>query len=803
MFKLIKRFWPYLFILTLTAIFFRPLLHKLVPIPFDGLAGAYFPWLDDKWGYAVGVPVKNISVTDVFSQLYPWRLLSLDFLKSGQLPLWNPYSFSGVPHLANWQSAPFYPLNLLMFLFGNLWGYTAIIVSQILLGLTFFYLYLKQLKLSSTNSLIGAVIFAFSGFMTTYLEYATAGQIFLWLPLLLLALEKYFSTHKPLYLLSIPILLFFVFTGGFFQPAFYVSLLAFTYFLAKVFTTSKHKLSDLILGFSAFALGVGLSALQFLPVLELLSLSIRNLDHNITQYQYGLLPLKHLLTLIAPDFYGNPSTNNYWGVFQYQEAAGYFGLISFGVIISSLFHQPKSFHLRFFLFFFFSSLLLAFNNPLSRLVYQLKIPFISTGYASRWYLVTGVSTAVIVPFSLQQFKTSWRYRYAAFISFLLVFIALIYIFITKRIFPQSLILAQDPVFSELNIAFRNLLLPTMLAFAFFISTLIFKNKKLLSLIFLLLITFDLFRFSTKFTPFAPVRLSSTDMPVFNYLKQNAGYYRIEKESGPLLPSNTWLYPRLYSPSGYDPLLPLKYASFYRVYNAPPPDHQITKTDLTDGSFTRYLELTNYNSPILDLAGVKYLLALKKSEGRILPEGTELHHLIDTDRFQKVFESGSTVVLENKNVLPRVKLYDSVQIESDDYQAMADLANNFDFRHQIILNQSPTSDQLQLTDSDQAEIISYQADSVTISSSTSHSTILFLSDTNYPGWQVTIDSQPATLLTAFGIYRAVQLPPGQHQVEFSYQPASFRFGLYLSLTSLAILLTSALYFLSKNHEKTKH
>jgi hypothetical protein len=58
------------------------------------------------------------------------------------------------------------------------------------------YLYLRKISLGKLGSFLGATTFAFGGFMTTYLEYATAGQIFLWLPLLLWTWEKFFETYE-------------------------------------------------------------------------------------------------------------------------------------------------------------------------------------------------------------------------------------------------------------------------------------------------------------------------------------------------------------------------------------------------------------------------------------------------------------------------------------------------------------------------------------------------------------------------------------------------------------------------------
>ncbi|MCX6705475.1 MAG: hypothetical protein NT162_04045 [Candidatus Woesebacteria bacterium] len=173
-------------------VLFAPMLRGLVPLPTDALAGAYYPWAGQFWGFVAGIPYKNISLTDVFSQLFPWRSLAIDLIKQAVPPLWNPYSFSGYPLLANWQSAPFYPLNLLMFIFGNTHGYGIMVFLQPILAASFMYIFLRQLKLSRVAAGLGGLVSAYSGFVMVYLEYATIGQIMIWLPLILYIFYKYF-----------------------------------------------------------------------------------------------------------------------------------------------------------------------------------------------------------------------------------------------------------------------------------------------------------------------------------------------------------------------------------------------------------------------------------------------------------------------------------------------------------------------------------------------------------------------------------------------------------------------------------
>ena len=50
---------------------------------------------------------------DLLMQYLPWRVFGFGELARGNLPLWNPHIFSGRPFLADFQSALFYPPNLL------------------------------------------------------------------------------------------------------------------------------------------------------------------------------------------------------------------------------------------------------------------------------------------------------------------------------------------------------------------------------------------------------------------------------------------------------------------------------------------------------------------------------------------------------------------------------------------------------------------------------------------------------------------------------------------------------------------
>jgi hypothetical protein len=65
------------------------------------------------------------------------------------------------------------------------------------------------------------------------------------------------------------------------------------------------------------------------------------------------------------------------------------------------------------------------------------------------------------------------------------------------------------------------------------------------------------------------------------------------------------------------------------------------------------------------------------------------------------------------------------------------------------------------------------------------------DSYDPSWQVEVDGEPATLLRANGLYRAVRLAPGDHEVRFTYRPVAFYAGLVVTLATAAALVTACL------------
>ncbi len=66
-------------------------------------------------------------------------------------------------------------------------------------------------------------------------------------------------------------------------------------------------------------------------------------------------------------------------------------------------------------------------------------------------------------------------------------------------------------------------------------------------------------------------------------------------------------------------------------------------------------------------------------------------------------------------------------------------------------------------------------------------IVVLADVYYPGWKLTIDGKPAVIHRVNRLMRGAFVGKGKHTLVYTYDPASFRLGLWISAAGLAVLV----------------
>ncbi|MCC6408286.1 MAG: hypothetical protein IT453_14070 [Planctomycetes bacterium] len=84
---------------------------------------------------------------------------------------------------------------------------------------------------------------------------------------------------------------------------------------------------------------------------------------------------------------------------------------------------------------------------------------------------------------------------------------------------------------------------------------------------------------------------------------------------------------------------------------------------------------------------------------------------------------------------------------------------------------------------------WKNDSVRVLAELDGAGLLVLTEQHYPGWTVEVDGTPRELLLVDGIFRGVELEPGEHEVVFRYEPTHWRYA--LGLAAVAAIVAAAL------------
>ena len=127
---------------------------------------------------------------DDLTQNFPLRVLAGHEIRSGQLPLYDPYIWSGAPLLGGWNAGAAYPLTLLFAVAPPAAAWTLnMIATWAVAGLGMFA-FLRALRLACLPGLLGALSFAFAGAMSAQVAHFGLVAGMSWVPVQLLCVLR-------------------------------------------------------------------------------------------------------------------------------------------------------------------------------------------------------------------------------------------------------------------------------------------------------------------------------------------------------------------------------------------------------------------------------------------------------------------------------------------------------------------------------------------------------------------------------------------------------------------------------------
>lgn len=743
--NLIHRFWAITFIVVVWLIFSSPYLFKgFVPYPSKYQVTFFHPWshYEKWWG-----PVKNNAMPDIITQIYPWKRFTIDSLRSGHLPHWNPYNFAGNPHVGNFQAAVFSPFNLLYFLIPFIDAWSINVLLQPLFAGLFTYLFLKSLKKSHTAASIGSIVFMFSGFIVVWMGYGTLSIAIAYLPLVLYGTEKGFSEKKIRFFSLITAGIFLSFFSGHIQTSLYLIIFTILYFIFKFFSERDRKYILYPLGF--FFFGIIISLVQLYPTILLFLQSAR----SKSLFTGGGIPFYYLTTIIAPDFYGNPVTRNDW-LGNYAEWAGFVGIIPLTLAFIGIWLKFKDRYVAFFSMSAFIALILAIDTPVHDLLVFTRIPILATSIPSRIISLFSFSIAVLSACGWDELQNiisnrTLRKSAAPFLSVFLIMFIIWIVLLTNKFLPPD----------KEALSVKNFILPTIL----FMSTLAtvwvskllpYKFQKLLTVFVVALLCFDSLRFAIKWMPFDDRKLVYPDVLVIDEIKKQIGYGRVFGNIG----AEVTAYYGISSIEGYDPLYIERYGEFLRFAST----GRFSQAERSIARLDRKSPLTD---KALDLLGVNIIYNpiadTHTSWAYPVWENNKRHTLLYyDDKFQ---------LFRNNEALSRARLYYDYEVITEKEKILSRIfQKEFDIRKKIILEEN-LSTEIPKTLNPRGSVLikKYSSDSIDLDIFSSQEALLFLSDNYYPSWKAYINGKETRVYRANYTFRAILIPKGDSRVRFSY------------------------------------
>ena len=737
---------------------------------------------------------------DLLTYFYPYKAYLSRLVGQGQLPLWNPLVFMGAPLLANIQAAVFYPLDLLFYLVPTADALRASVVIHVFLATTFTYLFGRaSLGLSPMAAWVAGAIFGLGGFVGARVGQVNQLHAAVWLPMLMLCLQKGAESRGPGFwrLAALGGLVFSAqLLAGHTQEVYYSgwALGVYALYLAVLSgLTGWERLRPFAVLASITIVGMMVSGIQLLPSLELALQSYRSggvpFGEAIT---FSVVP-NELLQALLPLYSYTP----------YVETTGYTGIIALSLLPAAVASRRRPPYKLLFGALALMALVLSLGaaTPIFGWLYRLAPGFDLFRAPGRWLFLYDFSIAMLAGIALDSIRRAseggdlrkWLRDYALGLGAMVGASVLFRWWLGGQ--------EQDLVFPAPRIVFMWGTMAS-LGMAASLITLAASRSRIAAGLMMALVLFDLYTASEPMEYNRPVdpSLYTAPRPIHAVLsgveharvlslagegytladegnlraelapsmtrEEMDGYLKYTRLKEIVAP-NVGMSVGLSSLDGYDGgLLPTRrYAELKRLLTQSK-DYRPDATIRTEATVAP-------SSQLLGALGVGYLIT-NSGTGKLDPGWQEMEG----------WASGPLRVLRNENVLPRAYVVHASEVATGDGQAL-EMLQWEDLRHLVVLEDQVEFRPPLWPGRDDVAITRDGPNEVEVAASLEQPGFLVLSDSYYPGWKAYVDGREAGLLRADFNVRAVQLEAGVHRVRFAFEPASFRFGLAISILGLLL------------------
>ena len=802
------------FILAINLVCFAPVLFGRTYSMVGAHMYAQYPWA----GMVTADPAvggRGYPQTDQAETFYPLSVYSTAAVRHGELPIWLPYTFGGLPVMELGMSGLLYPPRLLLALvLSPIRQHDMLLFTHLLLAGLGMYALLRCWNASRLGALFGAIVWGFNGHNAFWLIFEHAPIAAAWLPWMMLAATLAVQRRSLPWAVATGVTssmfvfsgyLHYVYLGGLMLAGWYGATTIWTAWgLAR---ERKYRLALFYLSLPvlSFIIAAILSASLWLPMFQVLAEAHRQPSSLLNQLNEGSSWLALLKGLVLPESAAGPA-----GRPPDFQSLGFAGLTALTLAVAAPFFRRSAPVLFGSIVGLFSLWIVRGVDPLFVLLRKF-LPFFNTFHAPEGYFLFCFAVATLAAFGLSAVSNRQRAAraplrlYATIGIMLLLSEALLFLdFIGVIRLKEVLYGLQEGFYLDYLLVLIFILSPLTARWV----RRVIREKNLdwnlksfwpaLGGLLVVMVALKLVAFIWLTNPMQPERREwlYPETPLVTALK----VLQKDRRILPLrkhLPSEAWSPPVLFSTvpavfglrsgSGYESLLPNYTASLWRTVE----NGGVPRNDVLAVGYRFNLNHDRVPIKLLEKVSVGLLVTPPNTE----PLDTAGNNLARDGTLTLVYGGTDGWIYEDARAVPRAFIVPRAVIVADEPSALRLLASKeFDPRNEVIVSEPesralagalPGAD-VTLALERQASITREGINEVEVHAVSSQPAWLVLNDSWAAGWKAFVDGEEQRVARVNYAFRGIIIPAGSHRVVFRYRPRLLLVGLSMSAGAFVLV-----------------
>jgi len=720
-------------------------------------------------------PGEILNFSDVIHVWYFFKYFTVQSIrKFGELPLWNPLIYSGVPLVGNPQSTFFYPPFLIFFFLPVQWAITLLFAAHMVFAGMGMYIFARKKQLPFVAALFAAAVFILNRKTVGHVFAGHLTQTCSWsyIPWLFICLEKLSARGNLKNIVLFSICVSMIFFCGQMQIFYYQMVIGLVYLLTLISGAKSNPAKTISVYLAGVFTAVALVCVSLLPVLETVFEFHRAGGTDYIFATSDSLKLSDFITLIYPNYFVTPAPGSNTDNLFFWEHAVYIGIAPLFLSLIS-YNTLRKKKLWFFLCLAVFSIMfsLGSNSPLFKIMY-LAVPGIKYFRCpARMYLFASFSAAILSGFALQYVMDNTKSISVKHLCRLMFIIGLIAVFFNEVSFFYSgkMIGGSTKVIAVIFLTWSVLLLRNRFSI----------GKTFFAVMIFAVTLFDLGSLAYPIIKSVALQNIFPNTKIYEHIINDRSIFRVFDNSG-AMPQYVGAQLNIQQVGGDEPVMLGRYLDYIdEMYVKQKSQEGI---EPTKSGFEQADLRLKFDWRYLNLLNAKYVYSFYP----IKHGNLQLVESFDMDQVNTDYLYGAYPELIKAPKMLQAKTY--LYLNHYCLQRAFAIPSESESIDEAVDSVLSNAEKRVMP----AKIIDYQPNKLSFEMNVPVKSYFIVSEIFYPGWKAYVNKKEVLIKPVKNLFRGLDLPPGENHIEFVYCPVTFSAGKIVSVSAwIALFLVAVL------------